>query len=288
MNIGALVDHYHRHGYALAEGLLSDHEVAALRDVTDRVAAGAQGVAEETAVFDFEDGHTPDEPRIQRIKKPHRVDPFYAALARHEAIVAVVRRIVGDNVRLNHSKMNMKAARIGSPLEWHQDWAFAPHTTMATCVASVMIDDAEIENGAMQVLSGSHKGGLLEHHDEDGYFVGAIAPGTPGVDLATAVPLRGKAGTISFHHPLAIHGSGANLSGRPRRILFLEYAAADAFPMFYAVDWAEYNSRIVAGQPTSEVRVEPNFIKLPFPSRAGSSIYKLQAGAKAKYFQPAS
>jgi ectoine hydroxylase-related dioxygenase (phytanoyl-CoA dioxygenase family) len=287
MNIDRIVDHYRRDGYALVENLLTECEIATLRDVTDRVAAQAAGVADETSVFDFEDGHTPDDPRIQRIKKPHRVDPFYNALARHEGIVAVIRRIVGETVRLSHSKINMKAALLGSPLEWHQDWAFAPHTNMATCVASVMIDDAEIDNGAMQVLAGSHKGPLLEHHDEDGYFVGAIAPGTPGLDLATAVPLRGKAGTVSFHHPLTIHGSGANRSGRPRRILFLEYAAADAFPLFYAVDWAEYNSRLVAGAPTSAVRVEPNAMKLPFPSRAGSSIYKLQAGAKAKFFQPA-
>jgi ectoine hydroxylase-related dioxygenase (phytanoyl-CoA dioxygenase family) len=283
----SLVDHYHAHGYALAQGLLGADELALLRAVTDRIEATALGAAGETSVFDFEDGHTPEEPKIQRIKKPHRVDPLYAQLARHPGIVGVVQRIVGEAVRLNHSKINMKAARLGSPLEWHQDWAFAPHTNMATCVASVMIDDADVENGAMQVLAGSHRGELLEHHDEEGYFVGAIAPGTPGMNLETATPLSGPAGTISFHHPLTIHGSGANRSGRPRRILFLEYAAVDAFPLFYAVDWPEYNSRIVAGQPTSAVRVEPNVIKLPFPSRAGSSIYKLQAGAKAKFFQPA-
>ena len=287
MNIDAIVDHYGQHGYALVPGLLNDGEVATLRAVTDRIEGEAFGVGDETSVFDFEDGHTPDAPRIQRIKKPHRVDPFYKTLARHPAILAVLRRIIGENIRLSHSKINMKAARLGSPLEWHQDWAFAPHTNMATCVASVMIDDADVENGAMQVLAGSHKGLLHEHHDEDGYFIGAIAPDSAKMDLSTATPLVGKAGTVSFHHPMTIHGSGANRSGRPRRILFLEYAAADAFPLFYAVDWEEYNSRIVSGETTSEVRVEPNHVRLPFPSRVGSSIYKLQAGAKAKFFQPA-
>jgi ectoine hydroxylase-related dioxygenase (phytanoyl-CoA dioxygenase family) len=158
---------------------------------------------------------------------------------------------------------------------------------MSTCVVSVMIDDTDAENGAMQVLRGSHKGPLIEHHDPENYFVGAIAPDSPDMDLSTAVDLVGKAGTISVHHPLTIHGSGANRSGRQRRILFLEYAAADAFPLFYAVDWAEYNSRIVAGTSGPEVRVERNVVKLPFPSRAGSSIYKLQAGVKTKFFQPA-
>jgi ectoine hydroxylase-related dioxygenase (phytanoyl-CoA dioxygenase family) len=287
IDLDAIIAHYHAHGYALAPNLLSVAETRMLRDLTDRVAATAKGAAGETSVFDFEDGHVPDEPQIQRIKKPHRVDPFYFELARHPAILAVISRIIGENVRLSHSKINMKAAQVGSPLEWHQDWAFAPHTHMATCVASVMIDDADVENGAMQVLAGSHRGALLEHHDEDGYFVGAIAPGTAGMDLSAAMPLTGKAGTISFHHPMTIHGSGANVSGRPRRILFLEYAAADAFPLFYAVDWADYDARLVAGTGGPQVRVEPNPIKLPFPSRAGSSIYKLQAGAKTKFFQAA-
>ena len=287
MSVDQIVEHYDSHGYALVEGLLSPDEVTALKAATDRISAEAMGIGSETSVFDFEEGHTPEAPRIQRIKKPHRVDPFYNAMARHPAILAVIRRIIGENVRLSHSKINMKAARLGSPLEWHQDWAFAPHTTMATCVASVMMDDADIENGAMQALRGSHSGPLLEHHDDDNYFVGAIAPGTSGMDVSAAAPFEGPAGTVAFHHPLTIHGSGANVSGRERRILFLEYAAADAFPLFYSVDWDEYNSRIVAGVATSEVRVEPNHIKLPFPSRAGSSIYKLQAGVKSKFFQPA-
>jgi phytanoyl-CoA hydroxylase len=287
MDIESIIEHYNRHGYALAENLLSPKEVCELQAVTDRISAQAEGVAAETPVFDFEDGHTPGAPRIQRIKKPHRVDPFYNALARHPGILSVVNRLIGKNVRLSHSKINMKAARLGSPLEWHQDWAFAPHTNMATCVVSLMIDDADIENGAMQVLDGSHKGPLLEHHDSDDYFVGAIAPGAPGMDLSAAKPLMGKAGTMSFHHPLTIHGSGANRSGRPRRILFLEYAASDAFPLFYAVDWEDYNARIVSGPASSEVRVEHNYVKLPFPSRSGSSIYKLQAAVKSKFFQPA-
>ena len=72
-----------------------------------------------------------------------------------------------------------------------------------------------------------------------------------------------------------------------RRILFLEYAASDAYPMFYSVDWDEYQSRIVAGPKTSEVRIEPPRVKLPFPSRAGSSIYKIQVPATTRYFATA-
>jgi len=284
MTLDDIVEHYGAFGYVVVPGLLSPTEIAELRAVTDSVAATAAGLSEETPVFDFDPAANGAPITIQRIKKPHRVHSAYAALSRHPALLAVLERIIGPDIRLSHSKINMKAGNGGAALEWHQDWAYAPHTNMDTCVISIMIDDARVANGAMQVISESHKGPLHEHHDEDGYFDGAIDVATAGIDMNRAVPLEGCAGTVTFHHPLTIHGSGVNRSGDPRRILFLEYAAADAFPLFYSVDWPEYQSRMVAGRASSEVRIVPNVVKLPFPSRAGSSIYKIQATSRAKYF----
>lgn len=284
MNIEQMYQQYQEEGYVLIPGALSPEDVRELQATTDRVTAQARGQSEDNAVFDFEADHRPDAPLVQRIKKPHRVDPLYFALARHPAIFGLVQRICGEQVRLNHSKINMKAARAGSPLEWHQDWAFAPHTNMDTCVASVMIDDVSHENGAMHVLPGSHLGPLLEHHDPELGFVGAVDVLRQQVDVSKAASLTGPAGTVSLHHPMTMHGSGANHSGRQRRILFLEYAASDAYPLFYDVEWEEYNSRLLTGPATSQVRCEPNVIKLPWPSRAGSSIYKAQALARERQF----
>lgn len=287
MNIETMYQQYQDQGYVLIPDALSPAEVRELQATTDRIAAQAAGLTEENSLFDFEAAHTPEVPMVQRLKKPHRVDPLYFALAKHPVIFTLVQRICGENMRLSHSKINMKAAREGSPLEWHQDWAFAPHTNMSTCVASVMIDDVSLENGAMQVLPGSHKGPLFDHHDPELGFVGAVDIAAQKVDIGGAASLVGAAGTVSIHHPMTMHGSGANRSGRQRRILFLEYAASDAFPLFYDVDWDEYNARLLTGPATSEVRTEPHYIKLPFPSRAGSSIYKAQAHARARYFDKA-
>jgi phytanoyl-CoA hydroxylase len=287
MDIEQLFEQYTRDGYVILPAALDADEIAELRATTDRVSEQARGLSEENAVFDFESGHTPEAPLIQRIKKPHRVDPYYFALARHPKIMPLVQRLCGENLRLSHSKINMKSALAGSPLQWHQDWAFAPHTNMSTCVVSVMLDETREGNGAMQVIPGSHLGPLYEHHDPELGFVGAIDVEKTGLDLSTAVSLVGAPGTISFHHPMTIHGSGANRSTAPRRILFLEYAATDAYPLFYSVDWDEYNSRIVHGEPSSHARVEVNPVKLPFPSSAGSSIYKTQAKVRSPFFVPA-
>lgn len=282
-DLDELVRAYHADGYVIVSNLLDPVEVVELRAVTDRIEAAAEGLDTETPVYDFvtsPDGRT----TIERIKKPHRIDPFYTALARHPRILAVLSALIGPNLRLSHSKINMKAANGGAALEWHQDWAFAPHTNMDTCVASLMIDEARPDNGAMQVLAGSHAGPLLEHHGDDGYFNGALDPADPGVHLDRAASLVGPAGTVAFHHPLTIHGSGVNTSGDPRRILFLEYAAADAYPLFYSIDWEDYDGRMVQGVSGPGIRVEKYPVKLPVPSRSGSSIYKIQATLKTRFF----
>ena len=284
MNVDEIVAHYHAHGYVVVPGLLQGPVLDRLRALTDSVAARAETVEGDDAWFDF-DIDAAGQRTIQRIKKPNRIDPFYAEQAGNAQILAILTRIIGENVRLSHTKINMKSAHGGAALEWHQDWAFAPHTNMATCVASVMLDDAFAANGAMQVIPDSHKGPLLDHHDEEGYFCGAVDPAQ--IDMSLAALLEGVADTVSFHHPMTLHGSSVNRSGDPRRILFYEYAASDAFPLFYKVDWEEYESRLVAGLSTTDVRFEQNYVKLPFPSRAGSSIYRVQAASNRKFFADA-
>ncbi len=281
----AVISAYREHGYAMMPEFFTPEETAQLRAVTAQVEAEAAGLTENTPVFDFEPSHTAENPKIQRIKKPNRVDVFFDALSRHEKLLAVIGREIGVNIRLNHTKINMKYPQVGSPLEWHQDWAFAPHTNMDTIVASVFIDDCHEANGPLTVIPGSHKLGLLDHHDEEG-FVGAIGADNPGVDFSKSVSLLGKAGTVALHHPLTVHGSATNSSGDSRRILFYEYAATDAYPLFYPVEWGEYNARIVAGPETSVARLAPVYVKLPYPA-PGSSIYKTQARLRARFFTKA-
>lgn len=282
MDTGRLAQDFDERGYCVAEALLSPAEVAALSDLTDRVVESARGVEAENDVFDLEDSHTPDDPRVRRIKKPHNVDPLYMETARHPAMLAIVNRLLGPAVRLHHSKVNMKAPRYGAPLEWHQDWAFIPHSRMALAIAAVMLDDVGMDNGPMLVLPGTHKEGLKDHHD-GGYFVGAIDPAT--LDLNAAVPLTGPAGTVSFHHPLTIHGSALNESARKRRILFFEYAAADAWPLFYGVEYDEYNRRLVSGEPTNVVGFDGSFVRLPYPTEHKGSIYNNQKAFAKRHFK---
>ena len=59
----------------------------------------------------------------------------------------------------------------------------------------------------------------------------------------------GRAGSMSFHHVRALHGSAMNTSDRPRNLLLYEVAASDAWPLMGVKDFDEFNSRLLSGDP---------------------------------------
>jgi phytanoyl-CoA hydroxylase len=44
----------------------------------------------------------------------------------------------------------MKSAGYGAPVEWHQDWAFYPHTNDDLAAVGIMLDDCDLENGPIR------------------------------------------------------------------------------------------------------------------------------------------
>jgi ectoine hydroxylase-related dioxygenase (phytanoyl-CoA dioxygenase family) len=187
-------------------------------------------------------------------------------------------------VRLHGSKINMKAPHYGSPVEWHQDWAFYPHTNDDLLAVGVMLDDTTVENGAMLVLPGTHRGPVYDHH-ADGSFCGAMDPSGVDLDFSKAVPTVGPAGSMSFHHVRLVHGSAQNTSDRPRTLLLYEYAAADAWPLLGVSNLADFDGRLVTGSPTVEPRLERVPARLPLPPAPHQgSIYENQTSAKSRYF----
>ena len=258
-----------------------------MRAEVDRIVADAGSVTSHTDVYDLEDGHSPASPKLRRIKTPHKHFAYFNALVRHPRITAMLACLLGPNIRLHGSKLNMKSAGFGAPVEWHQDWAFYPHTNDDVLAVGILLDDCSEENGPLLVIPGSHRGEILDHHS-DGYFCGAISEGLNKIDFSKAVPLTGTAGSMSIHHARALHGSAQNRSAKQRRLLLFEYAAADAWPLLGVPDFADFNARIVLGEASIVPRIRPAPVRMPLPpAKSQGSIYENQRGAKVKYFAEA-
>jgi len=261
--------------------------LAELRRTVDGIVTDAAKVATHTDVYDLEDSHTAENPRVRRIKTPHKHFPFFAQLIRNPRITAIMAQLLGPDIRLHGSKLNMKSAGYGAAVEWHQDWAFYPHTNDDVLATGLYLDDCGLENGPLLVVPGTHKGPVYDHHT-DGYFVGAMNPEIEGLDYSKAVPLMGKAGSMTIHHVRLVHGSALNTSAQPRRLLLHEYVAADAWPLMGVSNFEEFNSRVVLGKPTIEPRLSSVPVRMPLPPAPfQGSIYENQRTAAKRFFAKA-
>jgi ectoine hydroxylase-related dioxygenase (phytanoyl-CoA dioxygenase family) len=288
MLIREQIQSYFEGGFTLVEGAVDEKKLTRLREITDGIVANASSVAQSNEVYDLEESHTPENPRVRRIKEPVDRDPFFWDLLRDAGVIEPVKQLIGPNLRLHGSKLNMKSARYGAPVEWHQDWAFYPHTNEDLLAIGIMLDDVTPENGPLLVVPRSHRGSIYDHRS-GGFFVGAIDVAETGLDASDAVALTGSAGSMTIHHVRTVHGSALNVSGRPRRMLFYEIAAADAWPLLTFLpnyrDFDHFNERMITGMPTLEPRMVPAPIRMPVPiGREPESIYNLQLAAKKRHF----
>jgi phytanoyl-CoA hydroxylase len=280
---------YKRDGVIVVPEVLGTEVLARLRQVVAELVACSAKTTQHTAVYDLEPGHTPAEPRVRRIKAPHKVHAVFDEVVRSPAVIAILQALLGPGLRLHNSKLNMKSARYGSPVEWHQDWAFYPHTNDDVLAIGVLLDDTDLSNGPMLVTPGTHTGPVFDHHDKEGRFAGMIDPDDIGPEIARAVPCMGPAGSMSFHHVRALHGSALNTSDRQRNLLLYEVAASDAWPLLgLRKDWAEFESELLAGGPVLQPRMKDLPVRLPFPPplRSGS-IYETQSAYSKAYFNRA-
>ena len=284
MLTSAQIAEYKQIGAIVVPDVLTPGEVAHLRKVTDGFVERARGLTGHTDIYDLEDSHTAANPRVRRIKAAHSHDAAYAALTRHPGILAVLRDLWGPDIRFDTAKLNMKCAGFGAPVEWHQDWAFYPHTNDDLAAVGVMFDDMAIENGPLMIVPGSHRGPIFDHH-ANGAFCGAMDSSNNDCDYSKAVPLLGPAGSITVHHVRAVHGSAPNLSDRDRRLLLFQFRAADAWPVLGFVGGIEmFDALMVSGQPR-EPRLEPVPVRLPLPPAAKQgSLYENQKGMKNRFF----
>jgi ectoine hydroxylase-related dioxygenase (phytanoyl-CoA dioxygenase family) len=220
---------------------------------------------------------------------PHKHHPAFNALIRSDTILALLKPLLGESVRMQTSKLNLKSAGYGAAVEWHQDWAFYPYTNDDVLAMGVMLDDFTPDNGPMMVVPRTHTGPVHDHIG-NGVFCGAIDPARIAPELARAVPLLGRAGSITLHHARLLHGSAPNTSGRPRNFLLYEAMAADAWPLaggfghFSTLE--EFDARLLCGEPTLEPRMTAVPVRIPLPRAPDhSSLYQSQKHLGNRFFE---
>ncbi|GAA1982332.1 phytanoyl-CoA dioxygenase family protein [Catenulispora subtropica] len=268
------IDSYRESGFLVVEGLFEDELVERARRTVDRLLSGPDlGAVAETE---------PGDPTVaRRIWAPTSRDEVFGRIAEYPRLLDTVADLIGENLVLQYSKLNVKAPRVGSVVQWHQDFAFYPHSNIDLVAALIYLDDATPENACLRVAAGSHRLGLL-NHEVDGYFAGKIASlPAVGVPESTVVDCPGKAGTVVFLHPLVAHASELNHSDRYRRAFIPAYRASDALPLYYGphASHNEPTAKLVRGKASKTARTEGGTWRLPLAAAEFNSLFEIQEGA---------
>jgi ectoine hydroxylase-related dioxygenase (phytanoyl-CoA dioxygenase family) len=116
----------------------------------------------------------------------------------------------------------------GKAVAWHQDSSYWPLTPSKAVTVWLAIDTADIENGCMKFIAGSHHYGHLtfrpssvEEHNVLNQTIDN--PAQYGDEVYNEL----REGMVSLHSDLLLHGSEPNNSDRRRCALTIRYAAVD-------------------------------------------------------------
>lgn len=280
------LDRFRRDGVVLVENIADENTLAVMRQALAHLIEASRAVTRHDDIYDLEPDHSASRPRLRRVKHPHLRHPVFNEFPRREPLLGILQQLLGPDIRMHSSKLNVKSTDGSAGVEWHQDWAFHPHTNRSLITVGLMMEDCTLENGPMLVIPGSHEGPVYDHNANGG-FCGAIDPDAAALDYDNAVVCTGKAGTISIHHAFSVHGSANNTSQQPRPLLLYEFMSADNWPLMGVKDVQEYDSRMICGHTTYSPRLEAVPVRLPLPAAINAgSIYENQTQLKRRYFAP--
>ena len=268
------ITEYHQDGYTVCPNFLSPEEVAQLVAEIEKIISGNTLANHDKKRMEMEPNQPADGAKVRRLYEPCTHYPLFRNLSDSDKLLDAVEDLVGPDILFHYSKLNMKPPEIGSVVEWHQDLSYYPLTNRDSLAVLFYLDDADTENGCLQMLPGLHEGDLLAHTNE-GYFQGRA---TEAVDSSEAVLVEGKAGAAIFMHCMTPHASTTNRSNRPRRTLILSYRAADAFPIYYGemTSHVETHTRVARGHRAEMARFTMKEFPVPYYKDRSASLYELQ------------
>jgi ectoine hydroxylase-related dioxygenase (phytanoyl-CoA dioxygenase family) len=229
---------YREHGWYLSRQIFSDEEIDALAAEQDRYYAGHR------------DRKLPVRPPRIAYWEPAHGDTarnndyvFYestvmANILAKPVLGAIAARLSGtDQLRLFNSALMYKPTNLkgdATVVPWHFDrhyWKTCTSNEMLT--AFLPLHDCDEEMGTIVMVDGSHTWKEVGDNDtttkhflhRDKNELEQMLERNAHVNNAVVrkVPMRFKKGQVSFHHCLTYHGSGPNLSARPRRAFSLHY-----------------------------------------------------------------
>ncbi|MFO1059323.1 MAG: phytanoyl-CoA dioxygenase family protein [Dongiaceae bacterium] len=214
------LEEYRRTGFTFLPGLIASDEIAAVRQ---RILELCRERRREVIVE--KDGKT-----VRSVMNGHVFDDVLGRFVRHPRLINAARQIVGSDVYIFQSIVNLKWPFTGDIWPWHQDYpTYLEDDGMPEPRAvNVLVFFEEVGefNGPLMLIPGTH-GGKAHVMDIDttstsypGRWISRDWVEQYARERGIAAP-KGPAGSVIFAHTNIVHGSGPNLSPWGRMLMSL-------------------------------------------------------------------
>lgn len=194
------IDAFHRDGFVFPIDVLSEGEVSSILARMDAVEArAADALAGENR------------------NNPHLAYDFFDEMVHHPNVADAVEDLIGPDILAMATVLFAKPPHSEAHVTWHQDGRYTALSDETPVTAWIALTDVTLENGAMRMAPGTHKGDFLEHEDTfaDGNIL-TRGQNIPSIDETRAVTVALKPGQMSLHHWKVAHASGPNRTSERR------------------------------------------------------------------------
>ncbi len=232
-----------RDGFLTVDQLIGPDEVEVYKRELDRLVGDPAIRADERSIVE------PTSQEIRSVFEVHKISEVFARLVRDERVVGRARQILGSDVYVHQSRINVKPGFGASGFYWHSDFetwhAEDGLPNMRTISVSIALTENYDTNGGLMIMPGSHKTflGCAGATPKDNYkkSLQMQDAGTPSDEALTKMAseygiklFTGKAGSATWFDCNCMHGSGDNITPYPRSNVFIvfnsvENAAVDPF-----------------------------------------------------------
>ena len=209
------------------------------------------GALELQGLFEELSSRLPSDVDINKTNMWHKASKKFHDLCRTPEILDYVEDILGPNFVQWGGQFFHKEPQSGSVVPWHQDAQYWPLEPANAVTVWLAVYDSDEENGAMKVVSGSHKKGAngFKHHTNDAsHLVLDQEVSEDQIDKDKIVYMNLKAGEISLHNDALLHGSDPNNSNRKRCGITMRFSPTNVKGDLN--EWPFFETQLARGEDT--------------------------------------
>jgi ectoine hydroxylase len=227
---------YQKNGFVLLKAFFPEAEAARFLEEANRLCADPATRARAEAIRE------PGSDEVRSVFRVHRLSELYGRLAADRRLVDIAQQILGSEVYVHQSRVNLKSGFFGKEFYWHSDFETwhvedgMPRMRALSC--SVLLTENNEFNGPLMLMPGSHMhfiscvGETPEEHYKESLRRQQYGIADPVAlkflaERGGLQAMKGPAGSVVFFDCNAMHGSNSNISPFPRANLFMVYNSVE-------------------------------------------------------------